>query len=125
MHHILGGGISLGCMMLLLSAAPSVYFAAPVIFLTGAASILYMTSTTAIVQVEAKPEMHGRILALQTAIVGGSSALGGPIVGGLADFCGARSPLVLGGVVCLVTAAFGALAALRQGILGHQTSKNI
>lgn len=125
MRHILGGGIALGCMMLLLSAAPNVYVATPIIFFTGAASILYMTATTAIVQVEAKPEMHGRILALQTAVVGGSSALGGPIVGGLADFCGARSPLVLGGVVCLLTVCLGAFAARRHEVLGHETSKNI
>jgi MFS family permease len=51
--------------------------------------------------------MHGRLLALQTVLLVGSSAFGGPISGWLADSFGARSLMVVGGAVCLIAAAFG------------------
>jgi MFS family permease len=65
------------------------------------------------VQVEAKPEMHGRVLSLQTVIIGGGSLIGGPVLGWLADETGGRVPIVLGGIVCLAAAAFGYLASRR------------
>jgi MFS family permease len=66
-----------------------------------------MTASTAIVQVEGGHEMHGRVLALQNVIIGGSALVGGPFLGWLADTLGGRAPLVLGGIVCLLSAAFG------------------
>ena len=77
------------------------------------ASILYLTASTAIVQVEAKAEMHGRVLALQTVLMGGGALIGGPVLGLIADTVGGRAPIVLGGIVCLAAAAFGYLAARR------------
>jgi len=54
--------------------------------------------------------MHGRVLALQTVLLGGSAALGGPMLGWIADTIGARALMVLGGVACLSAATFGAFA---------------
>ena len=79
--------------------------AVPIVFLVGMAGILYMTATTAIAQMEAKREMHGRVLALQTVLIGGPLAVGGPILGWVADSSAARAPMILGGVVAIVTAA--------------------
>ncbi len=113
MSHIILGALALGVTMLLLAAMPGVLAAVPAVFLVGAAGIVYMTSTTAIVQVEAKHEMHGRVLALQMVLVGGSAVVGGPALGLLADTMGGRAPLVLGGVACLVSAGLGYLAVRR------------
>src|SRR5690242_269503 len=41
--------------------------------MVGVSSILYSTSTTTIVQVESKPEMHGRVLALQSVLQMGTA----------------------------------------------------
>ena len=57
--------------------------------------------------------MHGRVLALQTVLVAGTTPIGGPFFGWLADTLGGRAPLVLGGVVSLVAAAFGFVANRR------------
>ena len=107
LEHIIYGAAALGLTMLLLAAVPGVNFAIPAVFFVGVASILYMTSTTAIVQVEARPEMHGRVLALQMVLVAGTTPIGGPLLGWLADTWGGRAPIVLGGIVCLFAAAFG------------------
>lgn len=109
-RHIVVGSAIMGVTMLILSAAPNVAWAIPAVLVVGAASIVYTTATTAIVQVEAKQEMHGRLLALQTILLVGSSAFGGPISGWVADLVGARALIVMGGVVCLAAAAFGYVA---------------
>jgi MFS family permease len=113
LRHIIFGAAALGITMLLLSIAPSVAIAAPIVFLMGMASILYINTTTSIVQVATKPEMQGRVLALQMILVAGTTPIGGPFLGWLSDVLGARSPLILGGVVCLLTAFFGYFAARR------------
>jgi MFS family permease len=109
-RHIVLGAAALGCAMLILAFVPGVGFALPAVFLVGMACILYLTATTAIVQVEAKPEMHGRVLALQTVIIGGATLIGAPALGWIADTMGGRAPIMLGGIVCLAAATFGYFA---------------
>ena len=109
-RHIIIGAAAFGVTMLGLAIAPNTGAAIPATFLVGLAAILYMTSTTAIVQVEADPAFHGRILALQTFLLRGTTPIGGPILGWLADTMGPRAPIVLGGIVCLVAAVFGLVA---------------
>ena len=67
-----------GVILPLFAAAPDAATAAPAVFLVGMASILYLTATTAIVQVEARPEMHGRVLSLQSVVLIGTVPVGGP-----------------------------------------------
>jgi len=106
-RHIIIGAAALGFTMLLLAAVSDVTTALPVAFLIGMATILYMNSTTALAQVEAKHEMHGRVLSLQTVLMMGTSLIGGPFSGWLADTMGARAPFVFGGIICLLASVFG------------------
>jgi len=112
-RHIIVGAAAFGVTMLGLAVAPNTFVAVPAAFVVGVAAILYMTATTAIIQVEADPAFHGRILALQTFLLIGTTPIGGPILGWLADSAGARVPIVVGGIVCLGAAAFGLAARHR------------
>jgi MFS family permease len=113
-QHILIGAAAFGAALLALSAVPSLAAAVPVVFVVGMSSILYFTATTAIVQVEADPAMHGRILALQSVLLIGTAPIGGPIDGALADAFGARVPLVVGGIASISAAAWGYTALRRN-----------
>lgn len=113
MRHIVVGAAAFGVTLLLLGFSPGIDTAIPIIFLVGMASILYTTSTTAMVQVESDPGMVGRVLALQTVLLAGPKAIGGPILGWLADNFGGRPPIILGGIVCLVATIFGYYASKR------------
>ncbi|TXG83259.1 MAG: MFS transporter [Thermomicrobiales bacterium] len=110
---VIGAGL-LGLCMLALASIPSVRAGFPIMLLLGAASILYMTSTTANVQVTARPDMHGRILALQSSLMIGGTLIGAPLLGFLADVAGTRAPIVLGGLVCIGAAIFGGYALRAQ-----------
>ncbi len=113
LRHIVMGALALGATELALAGAPGMPVALPVVFLVGVASILYTTATTAIVQVEADPAMHGRLLALQTVFTAGSSLVGGPIVGAITDAFGGRAPMVLGGAAAIAAGGWGLAAARR------------
>lgn len=106
-QHVVLGALALGVAILLLSAVPNVGLAVPAAVLLGMTSIVYTTSTTAIAQVESRPDMRGRVLSLQTVLLVGPTAIGGPISGLFADHFGGRAPMVIGGVVCLAAAGFG------------------
>jgi MFS family permease len=102
LRHVIAAALALGVAMLVLSAMPSVYLAAPAVFLIGGSSIVYMTATTSLAQVDTPRDMIGRVLALQTALIGGTALVGGPVVGRLADLAGGRAPIVAGGIVCII-----------------------
>jgi MFS family permease len=112
-HHIIVGAAAFGVAMIVMSVVPNIGVALPLVFLVGVTSILYMTATTAIVQIEADPTMHGRILALQTVLMVGTAPIGGPLLGWIADSFGARAPITVGGVASLVAAAWGWLTSRR------------
>jgi MFS family permease len=107
------GAAGLGVAMLVLSAVPSIALAYVVATLVGAASVAYMTATTAIAQIRTEPHMIGRVLAIQTVLLVGTTPIGGPILGAIADAIGVRAPVLIGGVAALAAAGFGMLAARR------------
>jgi MFS family permease len=114
-HAIVVGAAALGLAMAALTVVPSWVVALPVAVGLGLASITYMTSTTAIVQVIARDEMHGRVLALQTVLMIGTTPLGGPLLGWMADAWGARVPVAIGAVGALGAAGYGWLASRPLG----------
>lgn len=77
--------------------------------LVGAASVQFLSLGNATLQLSAAPEMRGRVMALWSVAFLGSTPIGGPIAGAVADTFGGRAGLVLGGVACLVAAAGGGL----------------
>jgi MFS family permease len=114
---IVSAAAALGLAMLLLAGVPAPWAAFPVAVALGLSSISYMTSTTALVQVISRPDMHGRVLALQTVLMIGTTPLGGPLLGWIADATNARVPVLIGGVGALGAALYGwrasAVAAAR------------
>jgi MFS family permease len=98
---------AMGAIMAVLALVPDSLAAAPVAIALGVAAISYMTTTTAIVQLIAKPSMHGRVLALQTVLMIGTTPLGGPVLGAIADAWGARVPIAIGAVGALGAAGYG------------------
>ncbi|MBV9099100.1 MAG: MFS transporter [Frankiaceae bacterium] len=100
---VVGACLALGVTMLAMAFVPNVAVAFPAAALVGATSVVYLTVTTALVQLRAERDMVGRVLALQAVLLIGTTPVGGPILGLLADAAGGRAPVVLG--------AGGALAA--------------
>jgi MFS family permease len=92
-----------GAAMTVMAFAPNQWIADAVGLLLGVTSIAFLTSSTAIVQMRSAPEMRGRVLALQAMLFLGSTPIGAPIVGWIAQQFGARYAIGVG-----AAAAFGA-----------------
>jgi len=106
-HHVVVGAAGFGVTLAGLALAPNLaaaYLVAPVL---GVASILFLTSSTATVQLLADPAYRGRVLAIQAMVFLGSTPIGGPLVGWVADSTGPRSAVALGAVACLGAAVYG------------------
>jgi MFS family permease len=59
--------------------------------------------------------MRGRVMALYSIVFLGSTPIGGPIAGWLAEAISPRAGLVMGGVAALTAAAVGLAAFRRAG----------
>jgi MFS family permease len=102
-----------GVSMLVLSVMPSLRAAFPAALIVGLASVGFMTTGTAMMQLRAAPQMRGRVLALQAIVFLGSTPVGGPLLGWVCDTFGSRAGLALGGVAAVLAAGWGLLATRR------------
>ena len=100
--------------MALMAVAPNQAVAFVVGILLGVTSIAFLTASTSIVQIEAAPEMRGRVLALQAMLFLGSTPIGGPIVGWVSQQFGARYAIALGAVAAFGAGAWGLAVARRS-----------
>jgi len=99
-----------GLAMTVVTIAPNLAVALGALTLVGAASISFMSTGNATLQLRSAPEMRGRVMSLWFVSFQGSTPIGGPIVGAVMSAFGARAGLGLGAVTCFVVAGLGALA---------------
>ena len=85
----------------------------------GFASVTFAAAVNSTLQLGATPAMRGRVMALYSVVFLGSTPIGGPLVGWLAEAAGPRAGLVLGGVAALSAALGGAVAYREPGASGR------
>ena len=105
--------VCFGAALLALAISPSLVVAMPVAVVVGITSVGFLTSSTAIVQLEAEPTMRGRVLALQGMLFLGSTPIGAPLVGWLCDQMGPRVGVLVGAAGTLLAGAWGLAMAVR------------
>src|SRR6516162_3156021 len=96
-----------GIAILAAAVAPSMALELAALVFVGYGSITFNSLAKTTLQLVAKPEMRGRVMALWALAWLGSTPIGGPIVGWAGPAIGARWALVIGGVAAL---ACGVLA---------------
>jgi MFS family permease len=94
--------IGWGIAILAASAAPSLPLELAALVFVGYGSITFNSLAKTTLQLAAKPEMRGRVMALWALAWLGSTPVGGPIVGWVGQTAGARWSLVIGGAAALV-----------------------
>jgi MFS family permease len=99
--------------MALAAAAPDLALELVALALAGAASLTFMSTGNSTLQLNAAPEMRGRVMSLWFVAFQGSTPIGGPIVGAVMAVAGPRAGLGLGAITVLVV-ALGGLIAMRR-----------
>jgi MFS family permease len=110
---IAGAALAFGVLSLLAAGAPTLALELPVLALLGAATVTFAASVNSYLQLEVRPDMRGRVMALYSIVFLGSTPIGGPIAGWLSEAFDPRVALVLAGVSGL-SAAWAAHTALAR-----------
>ncbi|MGW6395821.1 MFS transporter [Streptomyces sp. NPDC055103] len=111
--------VALGVLETATGWAPGYPAAVVLLVLTGFAAIWFAQAANHRVQLGSDPRYRGRVLALYTLILQGSTPLGALLVGWLAAHFGARSALYVGGLASLA-AALGLVLAARTRAFREQ-----
>lgn len=98
------------------AVAPSMEFELAILVLLGGAVITFMTTANAMLQLGSEPAMRGRVMALYALVFLGSTPIGGPVVGAIAEQFGPRAGLGVGAAGAAVAALAGAVAFRRAGL---------
>jgi MFS family permease len=93
--------IGWGIAILAAAAAPSMPLELAALVFVGYGSITFNSLAKTTLQLAAKPEMRGRVMALWALAWLGSTPIGGPIIGWAGQAIGARWALVIGGLAAL------------------------
>jgi MFS family permease len=86
--------------LVLAAVAPTLWLELIALFLVGAVSVGFLSKGSSTLQLGAEPTMRGRVMALWSVAVQGTTPIGGPIAGVVTQYLGGRAGLVLGAVAC-------------------------
>ncbi len=110
-----------GLSALAASVMPTLPLTVAGVMVVGFCSIYFSSTGNTALQLGSDPQMRGRVMALWAVAVLGSTAIGGPIIGFIGQYAGARWGLATGGVAALVAAGYG-LLAMRRGPAAPHTA---
>jgi MFS family permease len=95
---IAGGALAFGIAALLSAAMPALALEIVTLALLGAASVTFAATINSSLQLAVAPEMRGRVMALYSVVFLGSTPIGAPLTGWLAQAYDPRVALLLAGV---------------------------
>lgn len=104
---LLGAGFSLGTLTLLLAIAPTLWLAALLMVPLGASSMAFLATMNSTLQLTSSDAMRGRVMAIYFVLFLGSTPVGAPIVGFVAETFSPRTALALGAVATICACAYG------------------
>jgi MFS family permease len=84
--------------------------------------VTFISKGNSTLQLAAKPQMRGRVMALWAVAFLGSTPIGGPVAGAVAQHVGARWGLGLGALACGLAALLGAVALRKVRVMSAVTT---
>jgi MFS family permease len=121
--YLLYGAVIFGLGFALAALAPTYWLFASTLVIIGAAALTFLNTSNSLLQLSTEPAMRGRVMALRLAVVLGSTPIGAPIVGWIADTAGPRWALSVGAAAGLSAAAAGFYARQRLSVRTTNRSK--
>ncbi|MGI0522297.1 MFS transporter [Microbacterium maritypicum] len=105
------------------SAMPTYASYAVTLTFTGFMIVTLLTTANGYVQITTDPALRGRVLALYMAVIMGSTPVGAPIAGWVADTFGPRAAIMLGGTAGFVACAIGVIWVATSGRLRRDENR--
>jgi MFS family permease len=104
-----------GGLLAAVALAPTLLTASLLIVAMGAASIGFIATANATLQLNAEPAMRGRVMALYAMAFLGTTPIGAPLVGAIAQWTNPRISLLVGAIATIIAA--GVLMWRHQAVL--------
>jgi MFS family permease len=111
---LIASSLAFGTAELLVAAAPTLPLQILALLPLGAASVTFAAGVNSSLQINVEPAMRGRVMALYSVVFLGSTPIGAPLVGWLAEAAGPRAGLLAGAVAALLAAGAAHAAFLRR-----------
>ena len=108
-YKLVSAALFFGMAILVAASMPSLLLSGLALVVVGMCSINFSSLGNSTLQLESSPQMRGRVMSLWSVAFLGSTTIGGPVVGWVAEAAGARWGLALGGLAALAAAALGAV----------------
>jgi predicted MFS family arabinose efflux permease len=106
--------LAFGVGLVATAIAPSLAVAMIALVVMGAFAFAYVATTNSSLQLSAAPEMRGRVMALYSIAFLGSTPIGAPIMGWVAQQFGVRAAFLLSGIATVAAAYYGWRALNRK-----------
>ncbi|WP_405872259.1 MFS transporter [Streptomyces sp. NBC_00005] len=116
---VIGWACAFGALTAATGWAPDLPTALALLVPTGFASLYFVQAANHRVQLGSDPAHRGRVMALYTLILQGTTPLGALFVGAVTQYLGTRSALWAGGLISLAAALVAAAADRGDARAGH------
>ena len=114
LRGVMAAAGSYGVILMIASLAPNMVALGTVMVVAGFASMLFLTSSNQLVQMSTNVMIRGRVMSLYIMVLIGGQALGGPLMGWLAEHWGVQgATIVAGGMLALAALVFALILAKR------------
>jgi MFS family permease len=107
---LVGAALGFGVLSLIAAGAPTLALELVVLAPLGAVAVTLAASVNSALQLASEPNMRGRVMALYSIVFLGSTPIGGPLAGWLAEAIDPRAALVMAGVGALIAGLLARIA---------------
>lgn len=104
----------LGVTMLAAAIAPTLWIEIICLLAVGISSISFISLSNSMLQIESSSEMRGRVMALWAVGFIGTTPIGGPVIGFIAEHANPRWGIATGGFAALLVSIIGFVAIRRH-----------
>lgn len=113
---VLGAGMY-GLMLCLAALAPSMVWFGAAMVLSGFWALMFLTASNQLVQVSSNMGIRGRVMSLYIMVLIGGQAIGGPMIGWIAEHVDPHTAILVSGGVPVLAAVTVAVVLARRGEL--------
>jgi MFS family permease len=117
---IVAAATALGLTMAATAIAPTIWIAYMTLVMVGVSSSAFLTLGNSILQLEASPQMRGRVVGMRATAILGARPIGAPIVGWIGEYFGPRFALGLGALAAIGVAVW----ARRRMLEGYPSQQS-
>jgi MFS family permease len=117
---IVAAAMALGLTIAATAIAPTIWIAYMTLVMVGVSSSAFLTLGNSILQLEASPQMRGRVVGMRATAILGARPIGAPIVGWIGEHFGPRFALGLGALAAIGVAVW----ARRRMLEGYPSQQS-